>query len=62
MNQAAPALASLIIPGLGQVAQGRPIAGLLHFLIACIVWVCTCGTCGWLVHVASAFGAAGYRK
>lgn len=59
---AGPAIASLFVPGLGQCAQGRTLTGACHFVIACIVWVGTLGTLGWIVNLCSAFGAATYHN
>ncbi len=47
-------IASLIIPGLGQVFQGRIGKGLLHFLIGIALWFFTLG---WIVHIWSAVSA-----
>ncbi|MEM6286622.1 MAG: hypothetical protein AAF845_05655 [Bacteroidota bacterium] len=49
------ALASLLFPGLGQLLQGRLGDAFFHFLIACILWFLLMG---WVVHLASAIGAA----
>lgn len=58
---AGPALCSLLVPGLGQAAQGRKSAAFCHFTIACFVWIGTLGLLGWLVNLCSAFGAASYK-
>lgn len=55
------ALASFIIPGLGQLAQGRLLAALLWFLFAGFLWLITLGLLGWLAHVLSAADAALWR-
>lgn len=54
------AIASLIIPGLGQACQGRPFTALCHFLIGLVVWVGSFGLLGWVVNLCSAFGAAAW--
>ncbi len=51
------ALASFFIPGLGQVLQGRVLAGLFHFLVAAVLWFFFLG---WLAHLWSAIDAARY--
>jgi len=58
---AGPAIASLLIPGLGQACQGRKLAALVHFALAVLAWGATCGTAGWVVNLCSAFGAAAWR-
>ena len=47
-------IASLIIPGLGQVFQRRIGKGLLHFLFGVALWFFTIG---WIVHIWSAVSA-----
>lgn len=61
MNNAGPAICSLICPGLGQACQGRKLDGACHFFMACVVWVGTLGLLGWVVNLCSAFGAASWR-
>lgn len=55
------ALASFIIPGLGQLSQGRLLAALLWVLFAAVLWLVTLGLLGWLAHVLSAADAALWR-
>ncbi len=49
---------SFIIPGLGQLTQGRPLAALLWFVAAGVVWLITLGLLGGVVHILSALEAA----
>jgi hypothetical protein len=44
------AIASVIIPGLGQLSQGRLLAGLGYFLLAMFLWAFLLG---WIVHIAA---------
>ena len=53
-------IASLIIPGLGQLVQGRIFAALFLFVLAGIVHVISLGTLGWIVHIIAAVHAAVY--
>ncbi len=46
---------SLIIPGLGQLYQGRRPAAVVHFVLAVLLWLLTYG---WVVHLYSAAEAA----
>jgi TM2 domain-containing membrane protein YozV len=55
------AIASLIIPGLGQLAQGRIFSALLQFLFATLLWIVTFGLLGWLGHILAALDAALWR-
>lgn len=52
------AIASVIVPGLGQLAQGRMLATLGWFIFAGIIWLSTLGMLGWAVHILSAIDAA----
>ncbi len=55
------ALASFIIPGLGQLIQGRVLAALIHFVLSGVIWVLTLGYGGWIMHIVSAIGAARWK-
>ncbi len=53
------AVCSFFIPGLGQLVQGRPVTGLIHFRArgrALVVFL------GWVVHLWSVYDAAVYRR
>ncbi|HCW76119.1 MAG TPA: hypothetical protein DHU63_06225 [Candidatus Marinimicrobia bacterium] len=49
------ALASLFIPGLGQLLQGRVSVGAFQFIFAMIMWYFFLG---WLIHLWSVVDAA----
>ena len=49
------ALASFVIPGLGQLIQGRLLAAGVQFVLAAILWVVWLG---WIVHIWSIVDAA----
>lgn len=55
------ALASLIVPGLGQLAQGRIFSALLQFVVSGVLWVLSFGLLGWLGHIVAALDAALWR-
>jgi len=55
------AVASLIVPGLGQLAQGRIFSALLVLLFAVVLWTVTFGLLGWLGHILAALDAALWR-
>lgn len=55
------ALASLILPGLGQLAQGRIFSALLQVIFSGILWVLSFGLLGWLGHILAALDAALWR-
>ena len=54
------AIASFIIPGLGQLAQGRIFAAIFMFVLSGAIWLVSFGTLGWVGHVVAALHAAVY--
>jgi TM2 domain-containing membrane protein YozV len=52
------ALLSLLIPGLGQLVQGRIGTALLHFVLGAVLWFFFLG---WVAHIWSAISAARYE-
>jgi TM2 domain-containing membrane protein YozV len=55
------ALASLILPGLGQLAQGRILSALLQLVFSGVLWLISFGWLGWLGHLLAALDAALWR-
>lgn len=53
------ALCSFFYAGLGQLAQGRPFAALVHFALATLLWFIALG---WVMHIISALDAAWYTR
>lgn len=49
------ALASLFIPGLGQLLQGRLLMAIVHFVLAVVLWFVLMG---WIIHLWSIIDAA----
>ena len=52
------ALASLFVPGLGQLAQGRITSAILQFVLSGILWILSFGLLGWVGHVLACLDAA----
>jgi TM2 domain-containing membrane protein YozV len=52
------ALCSFLIPGLGQLCQGRLLAAIIQFLLAGILWFVFLG---WVVHLWSVIDAAKFK-
>ncbi len=52
------ALASLFVPGLGQLAQGRVTSALLQFILSGILWILSFGLFGWVGHLLACLDAA----
>ena len=57
----AAAICSFLLPGLGQLVQGRFLAALFFAVLGATVWICTLGTLGWVVNVIACLGAALHR-
>lgn len=53
---------SLILPGLGQIYNGRVLAGILWLIFASGLWFGSGGLLGWVLHLASAWCAYSYAK
>lgn len=53
------ALASLFIPGLGQLLQGRLIKAVFMFVLAAVLWWFLLG---WVVHFWSILDAALFKR
>ncbi len=49
------ALASVVIPGLGQLIQGRLVKAVVMFVLAAILWFFLLG---WIIHLWSILDAA----
>jgi TM2 domain-containing membrane protein YozV len=56
------AVLSLIIPGVGQLYNGRILAGILWLIITPGLWIGTGGTLGGICHVISAYTAYSYAR
>lgn len=52
------ALCSLVIPGLGQLTQGRIGKAIWHVVLSAVLWIVSFGTLGWVMHLWSAYEAA----
>ena len=52
------ALASLIIPGLGQLLQGRLLMAIIQFALATVLWFFLLG---WIIHLWSILDAARFK-
>ncbi len=55
-------LLSFIIPGVGQLYNGRILAGILWLIITPGFWIGSGGTLGWICHIISAYTAYSYAK
>jgi TM2 domain-containing membrane protein YozV len=53
---------SLVIPGVGQLYNGRILAGILWLIFTPGFWIGTGGTLGWICHIIAAYTAYSYAK
>ena len=53
---------SLLIPGLGQIYNGRVIIGVIWMLVFGVSWIGSVGMFGWIIHIISAWCAYSYAK
>jgi TM2 domain-containing membrane protein YozV len=61
-NPALAAVLSAIIPGVGQLYNGRILAGILWLIITPGFWIGSGGTLGWICHVIAAYTAYTYAR
>jgi len=60
-----PALAgvlSLLIPGLGQIYNGRVLIGIIWMIVFGVSWIGSVGIFGLIIHLISAWFAYSYAK
>ncbi|HJY31139.1 MAG TPA: hypothetical protein VJ306_24090 [Pyrinomonadaceae bacterium] len=53
---------SLILPGLGQIYNGRVLAGIMWLIFASGLWFGTGFLLGWILHLVAAWCAYSYAK
>jgi TM2 domain-containing membrane protein YozV len=53
---------SFFIPGVGQLYNGRILAGILWLIITPGFWIGSGGTLGWICHIIAAYTAYSYAK
>jgi TM2 domain-containing membrane protein YozV len=53
---------SLLIPGLGQIYNGRIIVGIIWLVVTGVSWIGTVGLLGLLIHVIAGYCAYSYAK
>ena len=61
-NPALAAVLSAIIPGVGQLYNGRVLTGILWLIITPGLWIGSGGTLGWICHVIAAYTAYSYAR
>ena len=64
-NMREPLLAgilSLLIPGLGQLYNGRIVIGIIWLVLTGVSWIGSAGMLGWVVHLIAAWCAYSFAK
>ncbi|HEY6558638.1 MAG TPA: DUF5683 domain-containing protein [Polyangiaceae bacterium] len=56
------AVLSLVVPGVGQIYNGKFLRGLFWLVITPGFWIGSGGTLGWACHLAAAFTAYNWAK
>ncbi len=53
---------SLLVPGLGQIYNGRIIIGLIWLIVTGFSWIGSAGLLGWVIHLIAAWFAYNYAQ
>ena len=53
---------SLLVPGLGQIYNGRIVIGIIWLILTGATWIGSVGVFGWAVHLIAAWCAYSYAK
>jgi TM2 domain-containing membrane protein YozV len=61
-NAGTAAILSFIIPGLGQLYNGKFLRAIFWFIITPGLWITTAGFFGWICHLIAAYTAYSYAK
>jgi len=61
-NPVVAGILSLLIPGLGQIYNGRFIFAIIWMLVFGVSWIGSVGLLGWIIHIISAWCAYSYAK
>jgi TM2 domain-containing membrane protein YozV len=56
------AFLSLLIPGVGQLYNGKILRGIFWLVVTPGFWIGTGGLLGWICHLASAYTAYHYAR
>lgn len=61
-NPGIAAVLSLIIPGVGQIYNGKILRGIFWLIVTPGFWIGTGGLLGWVCHIIAAWTAYNYAK
>jgi TM2 domain-containing membrane protein YozV len=61
-NPGTAAVLSFLIPGVGQIYNGKFLRAIFWLIVTPGLWIGSGGTLGWICHVISAYTAYSYAK
>ena len=61
-NPGTAAVLSLVVPGVGQIYNGKFLRGIFWLIITPGLWIGSGGLLGWICHVIAAYTAHKYAK
>lgn len=61
-NTGVPAILSFIIPGVGQIYNGKYLRGLFWLVVTPSLWLGSAGLLGWICHLVSSYTAYRYAS
>lgn len=59
-NPGIAAILSFLLPGLGQIYNGKFLRGLVWMIVGGFTWIGSAGLLGWVIHIISAACAYNY--
>jgi TM2 domain-containing membrane protein YozV len=61
-NPGTAAVLSFLIPGVGQIYNGKILRGIFWLIITPGLWIGSGGTLGWICHIISAYTAFSFAE
>ena len=61
-NPGAAALLSFLVPGLGQIYNGKILRGIFWLIVTPGLWIGSGGLLGWICHIIAAYTAFSYAE
>jgi TM2 domain-containing membrane protein YozV len=61
-NPGLAAVLSLVLPGVGQIYNGKFLRGIFWFIVTPGLWIGSGGTLGWICHLIAAYTAYDWAK
>ena len=61
-NPGVAAMLSFLVPGMGQIYNGKILRGVVWLIVTPGLWVGTGGLLGWICHIGSAWTAYRYAE